>query len=103
MIAKEECDLPTLNIPDELYTALAAQAERCHVSVEELVLPILDRAKKQPAQMPESFVPLSNEEWLAEMEEWKREIESHADRYPPWFVLDDSRETMYFGPREAEH
>lgn len=95
--------MPMLNIPDDLYTVLAAQAEQCHVTVEEYVLPILDRAKTTPApQLPAGFVPLSNEEWLAEMEAWKRDAHSRADRYPPGFVLDDSRETMYFGPREAE-
>ena len=93
--------MPLLNIPEELYTALAAQAEHCHVSVEEYVLPILDRAKTEP-QLPAGFVPLSHEEWQAEMEAWKRDALSRADRYPPGFVLDDSRETMYFGPREAE-
>lgn len=93
--------MPMLNIPDELYAKLASRAEQCHRSVEEFVLPILDNVKTEP-QLPAGFVPLSNEEWLAEMEAWKRDALSRADRYPPGFVLDDSRETMYFGPRETE-
>jgi hypothetical protein len=56
------------------------------VSVEEFVLPILDRAKAKLPQLPEGFVPLSDEQWQAEMEGWKRQIDSRADRYPPGFV-----------------
>jgi antitoxin (DNA-binding transcriptional repressor) of toxin-antitoxin stability system len=33
--------------------------------------------------------------WRRELDEWRQEAQSRAHRYPPGFVLDDSRETIY--------
>jgi hypothetical protein len=33
--------------------------------------------------------------WLAELDAWKRDAASRAQRYPLGFVLDDSREATY--------
>ncbi len=38
-------------------------------------------------------------DWQRELDEWCRDAQSRANRYPPGFVLDDSRETIY-GERE---
>ena len=43
---------------------------------------------------PETPLPLTGDAWRAELEAWKRDAESRADRYPSAFVLDDSRETI---------
>ena len=33
--------------------------------------------------------------WQRELDEWCREAQLRANRYPPGFVLDDSREAIY--------
>ena len=87
--------MPLLNIPDETYAELCAQAAVCHLSVEEYVLPLLAQAKLK-AQLP-----LAGAAWDAAMAELEREARSRSDRYPPGFVVDDSRETIYFGGPEG--
>ena len=84
-----------LNIPDETYAELSAQAAARQLSVEQYVLPLLAQAK------PEPQLPLAGAAWDAAIEELEREARSRADRYPPGFRVDDSRETMYFGGSEG--
>ena len=80
-----------LNIPDETYAELSAQAAARQLSVEQYVLPLLVKAK------PEPQLPLTGAAWDAAMEELDREARSRDGRYPAGFILVDSRETMYFG------
>ena len=84
-----------LNIHDETYAELCAQAAVCQLSVEQYVLPLLAQAK------PEAQLPLTGAAWDAAMAELEREARSRSDRYPPGFVVDDSRETIYFGGPEG--
>jgi prevent-host-death family protein len=37
--------------------------------------------------------------WQLELDEWRKEAQLRSRRYPPGFVVDDSRETIY-GERE---
>jgi hypothetical protein len=46
--------------------------------------------------------PLTGDAWRAELEAWKRDAESRVGRYPPGFVLDDSRETVYREREDAQ-
>jgi hypothetical protein len=84
-----------LNIPDETYAELSAQAAARQLLVEQYVLPLLAQPK------PEPQLPLTGAAWDAAMDELDREAQSRDGRYPPGFVLDDSRETMYFGGPEG--
>ncbi len=84
-----------LNIPDETYAELSAQAAARELSVEQYVLPLLERAKSEPQ------LRLTGAAWDAAMDELEREARSRSDRYPPGFRVDDSRETIYFGGPEG--
>jgi hypothetical protein len=63
-------------------------------SVDKLVRPVLDRLAEPGTPPPEPEPPLTGDAWLAELAASKRDSEGRAGRYPPGFVLDDSRETI---------
>jgi hypothetical protein len=86
--------MPHVTISEETFQRLAAKAAALNISVDALVQPTLN----QLAEL-ESALPLTGDAWLAERLAWKRDAESRADRYPPGFALDDSRESIY-GERE---
>jgi hypothetical protein len=90
-----EHPMPSVNIPEDTFWRLAARAAALNVSVEDLVKPVLDRLAEGGSPAPELPLPLGGDAWQAELEEWKRDAERRAGRYPPGFVLDDSRERMY--------
>lgn len=46
--------------------------------------------------------PLTGEAWRVELDAWKADAEGRADRYPPGFVLDDSRESIYREREDAQ-
>jgi hypothetical protein len=84
--------MATITIPDQTFAELARQASAAGISVEQFVLPLLEQA-----------VPLepTPEERRRAFEEWQQEVRKRADRYPPGFRVDDSRETIYFGREDA--
>ena len=84
-----------LNIPDETYAELSAQAAARQLSVEQYVLPLLTLAK------PESQLPLTGAAWDEAMEELVEMARKRSHLYPPGFRVDDSRETIYFGGPEG--
>jgi hypothetical protein len=94
-----EDPMPHITVPDETYQRLSARAAALDISVEELVQPVLERLAESGTSGLQPTVPLTGDAWHAELEAWKRDAESRADRYPSGFVLDDSRETIY---RERE-
>jgi hypothetical protein len=47
---------------------------------------------------PASFS--SSGEWRSRFNEWMREVTARSGRYPPGFVVDDRRETIYEGRGE---
>ncbi len=85
--------MPTLNIPEYTFRRLAARAAALNITVEEMVAPALDQLAKNGNLSPQ--MPLTGEAWKQEFDAWTKEIESRADRYPPGFRVDDSRETIY--------
>jgi hypothetical protein len=94
--------MPQVTVPEETFRRLAERAAALHVSVEDLVRPVLERLAETgpaPAELP---LPLTGDAWRAELEAWKRDAKSRAGRYPPGFVLDDSRETMYREREDAQ-
>lgn len=90
-----------ITVPEDLFRQLSEQARSMNRSVEEYVLPSLRMLDLHGEPLTE-WKPLTDEVWEHEMEEWDRDIEARADRYPPGFLVDDSRELMYFGKDEAE-
>jgi hypothetical protein len=95
-----EDPMPHVTVPEDTFQRLSARAAALNISVDDFVKPALDRLAESDASAPEQTpLPLTGDAWRAELEAWKRDAESRADRYPPGFVLDDSRETLY---RERE-
>ena len=94
-----ENKMPHLSVPEDIFRRLAAKAAALKISVDDLVQPALDRLAETGPFAPEPQLPLIGDAWHAEANAWKWDAESRASRYPPEFVLDDSRETLY---RERE-
>ncbi|MFO0957551.1 MAG: ribbon-helix-helix protein, CopG family [Isosphaeraceae bacterium] len=90
--------MASITIPDETYRRLSEHAKVVERPVDELIRDVLDQFAKSRPYPP----PLTGEAWLAAMQEWRKAIEERADRYPPGFVLDDSRETMYREREDAQ-
>ena len=84
--------MESLTIPVATYWSLEAQAALRNITVEELVLL---RLATPATPVPEPTVPLTGEAWQAVFDAMRRDAEKRADRYPPGFVLDDSRDTIY--------
>ena len=91
--------MATLNIDDDTYQRLARQAAAQHTSVEEFVGPALEKlAQTAPgqAEAPEP-APAKREKALNAL---LARAQERADRYPPGFIVDDSRESIYEGRGE---
>ena len=84
------------------FRRLSARAAALNISVDDLVKPALDRLAEAGLLRPSRHFPLNGDAWQAELEAWKRDAESRAGRYPPGFVLDDSRETIYREREDAQ-
>lgn len=91
--------MPNVTVPEDTFRRLSERAAALNISVDELVKPALDRLAEAGTSSPEPPRPLTGDAWRAELEAWKRDAEGRAGRYPPGFVVDDSRETLY---RERE-
>jgi hypothetical protein len=95
--------MPQLTIPDDTFRRLAARAAAFNISVDDLVQPALERLADEtgpPALEP--TLPLTGEAWRAAFDAWRRDAEALAARYPPGFVVDDSRETIYREREDAQ-
>jgi hypothetical protein len=90
-----EDPMPQVTVPEDTYRRLAERAAALNISVDDLVKPALDRLAEPGTPLPEPPQLLTGDAWRAELDAWKRDAESRAGRYPPGFVLDDSRETGY--------
>jgi hypothetical protein len=155
-----ENPMATITIPDSTFDRLTRQAAAIGITVEQLVLPVLDQIappgptpeerrrafeewrkrveeragmyppgfqvddsreaiykEREDAQLapprpvgtvgpepspPEPPLPLTGAAWRAELEAWRRDAEALSGRYPPGFVLDDSRETIYREREDAQ-
>jgi hypothetical protein len=60
--------------------------------VEHLVSQLRDQQQAAPS--------LSYEEWQKRFDAWMKEAQARAGRYPPGFVVEDSRETIYGDDRD---
>jgi hypothetical protein len=95
--------MPQLSIPEETFQRLTARAAALNISVDDLVQPALDRlADETGTPALEPTLPLTGDAWRAAMDAWRRDAEALAGRYPPGFVVDDSRETIYREREDAQ-
>ena len=94
--------MPHLTVTEDTFRCLAARAAALNISVDDLVQPALDRLAETGTSPPEPPLPLTGDAWHAELNAWKRDAENRAGRYPPGFVLDDSRETIYREREDAQ-
>jgi len=97
-----EDPMPNVTVPEDTFRRLSERAAALNISVDELVKPALDQLAEAGTSSPESLLPLSGDAWRAELEAWKRDAEGRAERYPPGFVVDDSRETIYREREDAQ-
>jgi hypothetical protein len=72
-------------------TGLLEEAIR---AVESLVALLRGQAASTP------WAPASLDEWTKRFDAWMQEVAARAGQYPPGFVVDDSRETIYEGHGE---
>jgi hypothetical protein len=91
-----------VTVSEDTFRRLAERAAALHISVDELVRPVLDRLAETGTLPAEQPVPLTGDIWRDELEAWKRDAKSRAGRYPPGFALDDSRETIYREREDAQ-
>ncbi|HKI19145.1 MAG TPA: hypothetical protein VKA15_14760 [Isosphaeraceae bacterium] len=94
--------MPHVTVPEDTFRRLSERAAALNISVDDLVKPALNRLAETGTSAPELLLPLSGDAWRAELKAWKRDAESRAGRYPPGFVLDDSRETIYREREDAQ-
>jgi hypothetical protein len=72
-------------------TGLPEEAIR---AVESLVALLRGQAASTPP------APASPDDWTKGFDAWMHEVAARAGQYPPGFVVDDSRETIYEGRGE---
>ena len=94
--------MASVTVSEDTFRRLAAQAAALNVSVDDLVQPALDRLAETGASALEPSLPLTGDAWQLELESWKRDATTRAERYPAGFVLDDSRETIYREREDAQ-
>ncbi len=98
-VDREEHNMPELSVSEDTFRRLAAKAAALHISIADLVQPALDRLAENAPSISE---PLAGDDWKAEFDEWKRDAERRAGRYPIGFALDDSREAIYRDREDAQ-
>jgi hypothetical protein len=97
-----EALMPYVSVAEDTFRRLAAKAAALNISVDDLVKPALAWLAESGTPPAEPPLPLTGDEWRAELSAWKREAERRADRYPPGYILDDSRESMYREREDAQ-
>ena len=91
--------MPSLTISDEMFARLAKRASALNVTIEELIAPLLDLAAASDGNGDFRPSPTAApfEDWKKTFDAWMADVQARAHRYPPGFVMNDSRESMYEG------
>jgi hypothetical protein len=91
--------MASLTIPDEVFHRLTKRAAALNVTVEQLIAPLLELAadRASPGHLTPSPTEAPFADWKKNFDAWMADVQARAHRYPPGFVLDDSRESMYEG------
>lgn len=87
--------MPTIHVPNDTYERLARRAAVLGTTAEALAVPALERAAAEEAPSPPGQP--SPDEWRRRFDAFNALVQSRADRYPPGFQADASREAMYEG------
>jgi hypothetical protein len=87
--------MASVTISDEVFKRLCQEAATRNVTVEEFIAPMLELAAKG-AQVPSTNSAMFDE-WKKRFDAWMTRVQARASRYPPGFVLDDSRASIYEG------
>ena len=91
-----------VTVSDDTFKRLSLRAAALNVSVDDFINSALDILSQTETPLMASSLPLTGDDWRAEVEAWKQDAESRIGRYPPGFVLDDSRETIYREREDAQ-
>ena len=83
--------MSTIHIPDEIYERLLSRAALLGTTVDKLTTSALEQFAH------ESVSSQSQKTWSKNFEEWMAIVQARADRYPPGFEADVSRESIYGG------
>jgi hypothetical protein len=90
----------TITVPDDTYQRLARRAAAAGTTVEALAAPVLERLAQETAAHAHPAAPpvdLPDDEWQRVLDQLIADADSRADRYPPGFRVDVSRESIYEG------
>jgi hypothetical protein len=85
--------MPSIHLPESAYQHLLAEAAIRQLTAETLVVELLDRLTQEKVASPTR--PLAGEAWKKSLDAVVEDAHKRADRYPPGFECDVSRESMY--------
>ncbi len=88
--------MPSVTIPSEAFERLTKRAAALNITVEALILKLATETDRNWYPTPAPPLP-SFGDWKKNFDAWMNQIQARADRYPPGFVMDDSRESIYEG------
>jgi hypothetical protein len=91
--------MATLNIQDSVYHRLAQRAAARHTSVEEYLKQLLEKLAEMPPAQEDAPEHTASERGKA-FQELLSMVRENAQRFPPGFIVDDSRESIYRGRGE---
>jgi antitoxin (DNA-binding transcriptional repressor) of toxin-antitoxin stability system len=86
--------------PNDVATQLPAILSRVAQGEEFVVTDHgrpLARIVPPPAEPARAGEGVGRDAWLRQFNDWMRDVDARADRYPAGFALDDSREGIYDG------
>jgi hypothetical protein len=86
----------TIPFPPEIEAKLRQRAAAAGKDVGSFVREAVEEKLALPGRPDESNAA----QWLAEFDAWMRGVAARESAYPPGFVADDSRETVYEGRGE---
>jgi hypothetical protein len=92
--------MATITIPEETFQRLSRRAAALGTTVEAVAVPALEQVGEEPtSNEPEMAKTPSapNDDWKTRFAEFLERARSRADRYPPGFEADVSRESIYEG------
>ncbi len=90
--------IPAVELSTRLQAILAALASGEEFLLTDAGQPV---ARLLAAGAASQELPLGPQEWQLEFDAWRRDAVLRADRYPPGFKLDDSRDAMYADPETS--
>jgi hypothetical protein len=89
----------TISLTPEVETMLRQAAIAAGKDVSTLVREALEeKLVSSNGAKPRDAKPY--DQWLTEFKSWMKDVAARSGTYPPGFVLDDSRESIYEGRGE---